>query len=172
MCRLIPRGLSTWPDTSPSFDSTHRAAPSERLRYGHPRTGCGICQFRRGPWRRRSPTPACEDLSAARPRTARPLTRSNARTAGSRVAAWSADTPAARPPDQHCGTCRHIPAPAAALLLGWCGSQARLTVSLVSKQFILTDLGRQEIENFDHNRLRLRSAVRYRLCQSSIAHGG
>ena len=40
------------------------------------------------------------------PRTARPPTRSSARAAGSRVAAWSAATPAARAPGRRCGICR------------------------------------------------------------------
>ena len=39
------------------------------------------------------------------PRTARTLTRSNARAAGSRAAAWSAATPATSPPGRRCGTC-------------------------------------------------------------------
>ena len=43
------------------------------------------------------------------PRTARPPTRSNARAAGNRAAAWSAATPAGRPPDQRSGTCRASP---------------------------------------------------------------
>ena len=37
------------------------------------------------------------------PRTARPPTRSNARAAGNRAAAWSAATPAAKPQDRRCG---------------------------------------------------------------------
>ena len=40
------------------------------------------------------------------PRTARPPTRSNARAAGSRAAAWSAATPAANPPVRPCATFR------------------------------------------------------------------
>ena len=40
------------------------------------------------------------------PRTARPPTRSNARAAGSRAAAWSVATPAANPPDWPCATFR------------------------------------------------------------------
>ena len=40
------------------------------------------------------------------PRTARPPTRSNARAAGSRAAAWSVATPAANPPDWRCATFR------------------------------------------------------------------
>ena len=40
------------------------------------------------------------------PRTARPPTRSNARAAGSRAAAWWAATPAANPPDRPCATFR------------------------------------------------------------------
>ena len=40
------------------------------------------------------------------PRTARPPTRSNARAAGSRAAAWSVATPAANPPDRPCATFR------------------------------------------------------------------
>ena len=35
-------------------------------------------------------------------------TRSNARAAGSRVAAWSAVTPEASPPGRRCGTCRTL----------------------------------------------------------------
>ena len=42
------------------------------------------------------------------PRTARPPTRSNARDAGSRAAAWSAVTPAANPPGRRCGICRGV----------------------------------------------------------------
>ena len=44
-------------------------------------------------------------MAGAWPRTARPPTRSNARAAGSRAAAWSAATPAANPPGRPCGTC-------------------------------------------------------------------
>ena len=40
------------------------------------------------------------------PRTARPPTRSSARAAGNRAAAWSAATPAVSPPVRHCVTCR------------------------------------------------------------------
>ena len=40
------------------------------------------------------------------PRTARPPTRSNARAAGSRAAAWWGATPAANPPDRPCATFR------------------------------------------------------------------
>ena len=109
------------------------------------------------------------------PRTALPLTRSSGRAAGSRAAAWSAATPAARPPDQRYATCRHILAPAAAWKLGSRGSRARLTVSLVSlvsKLSILPDVGGQEIETFDCNALCLGSAVRHRLRQSTIAYRG
>ena len=112
---------------------------------------------------------------AARPRTARPPTRSSGRAAGSKAAACSAATPAAKPPDQRYATCRQVLAVAAAWQLGWCGSQARLTVSLVSlvsKLSILPDVGGQEIETFDCNDLRLRSAVYHRLLQSTIACGG
>ena len=70
---------------------------------------------------------------AARPITARPPTRSGTRAAGSEAAAWSAATPAARPPDQRYATCRQILAVSPAWQLGWCSSQARLTVSLVLK---------------------------------------
>ena len=41
--------------------------------------------------------------SAASPRTARPPTRSNARAAGNRAAAWSTATPAASPPGRRSG---------------------------------------------------------------------
>ena len=40
------------------------------------------------------------------PRTAHPPTRSSARDAGSRAAAWSAATPAASPQGRRCGICR------------------------------------------------------------------
>ena len=42
---------------------------------------------------------------AAWPRTALPPTRSNARAAGKKTAAWSAATPAASPPGRRCGIC-------------------------------------------------------------------
>ena len=57
------------------------------------------------------------------PRTAPPPTRSNARAAGNRVAAWSAATPAASPPDRRCGTFNRIrsvaQAPAPNSKAGW-----------------------------------------------------
>ena len=52
------------------------------------------------------------------PRTARPPTRSSARAAGNRAAAWSAATPAANQQGRHCGTCK-----------GYCSSRHQLNDS-------------------------------------------
>ena len=68
--------------------------------------GEGHCQSR-GAWPIGSSSAATADGWAwpdAWPRTARPPTRSSARAAGSRVAAWSAATPAARLQVRRCGT--------------------------------------------------------------------
>ena len=55
---------------------------------------------------------------AAWPRTALPLTRSSARAAGNRAAAWSDATPAASPQARRCGICN-----------GYCSSRHQLNYS-------------------------------------------
>ena len=152
---------------------TAPCSPSARPRHGYPRAGCGTCQVRRGPGggalRRRLVTVRTRRMAQNGAPT-HEIERQGA--AGSRAGAWSAATLAARPPDQRYATCRQVLAPAAAWKLGSRGSRARLTVSLVSKLSILPDMGGQEIETADCNDLRLRSAVRHRLRQSTIAYRG
>ena len=64
------------------------------------------------------------------PRTARPPTRSSARAAGSRAAAWSDVTPVESPPVQRCGTCSH-----SAMTVCWRNHGGVRTVKMVKFMF-------------------------------------
>ena len=60
-------------------------------------------------WELFAATAGASAWPGAWPRTARPPTRSNARAAGSRAAAWSAAIRAAKQPGQRCGICDCAP---------------------------------------------------------------